>query len=57
MTELMNPDRLRQLARVPDQTPLRRIPVLQWTIDTETRRPAARWVLSEDRESLAPALP
>ena len=57
MTELMRPDHLRQLAGVLSQTPQRPIPVLQWSIDAETRRPTARWVLNEDRETLAPRLP
>ena len=57
MTELMHPDHLRQLAGVLNQTPQRPIPVLQWSIDAETRRPTARWVLREDHETLASALP
>jgi len=57
MTELMHPDHLHQLAGVLEQTLLRPIPVLQWSIDAKTGRPTARWVLREDHETLASALP
>jgi hypothetical protein len=55
MTELMNPDRLREIAAttaLPSLPPLSLAPrrpliTLQWTIDWATGRPFGTWVVSE----------
>ncbi len=55
MTELMNPDRLREIAAntpqpalPPPSLPYRRpLLTLQWTIDWATGRPFGTWVVSE----------
>jgi hypothetical protein len=50
MTELLDANRLRLLARDTDQpaeTARRLVPVLKWTVDEETGRPVSRWVLQE----------
>ncbi|HUA78259.1 MAG TPA: hypothetical protein VMA86_11365 [Acetobacteraceae bacterium] len=50
MTELMNLDRLNEIARVsaepglPAQKP---IVTLEWSIDAATGRPVGRWVVGE----------
>ena len=53
MTELLKPDHLRQIALVLDRPGKVRgklIPVLQWSMNSETGRPAGSWVLAEDRD-------
>nr|WP_294553446.1 hypothetical protein [uncultured Rhodopila sp.] len=50
MTELLPPDRLRQISRVMDQPAAvvrRLVPILQWSIDEQTGRPVSRWVVNE----------
>jgi hypothetical protein len=51
MTEFMNQTRLREIARVTDQSSLspgRLIPRLAWTVDAKTGRPVCQWSLSEE---------
>jgi hypothetical protein len=50
MTELLSPDRLREIGRVlyqPAEKAMRLVPVLQWSVDEETGRPISRWVMQE----------
>jgi hypothetical protein len=52
MTELLNQDRLRQIAALMDHTWLpsrRQTPTMQWVVDATTGRPVARWVLSDEQ--------
>lgn len=50
MTELLHPDRLRRIALVmeqPTKAGRRVVPIMQWSVDAATGRPAGRWVLDE----------
>jgi hypothetical protein len=51
MTELMNKDRLREIAAAtapPILRPRRLIVTLQWKTDPDTGRPVGRWVLDDE---------
>ena len=50
MTELLNPDRLREIAAAtaqPSLPPRRPLITLEWTIDWATGRPFGTWITSE----------
>ena len=50
MTALLDLTRLREIAQItedPGVSPGRVVPRLAWTVDTQTGRPSAQWVLGE----------